>query len=315
MEKDNDINKPKKTKWQKTKAFWIPFWCIFNPVSISIIFLLVTAIYAAIDTPNFKNSQRIAKEKLAQLCTDSGYIYDNIEGSSIHMNYTECHYESNLAKTIDTNGRGTFDQFLLYTDDYYFFLSSTSGRNRDYFILKSNHNFSNIEVVDIVGKDIGYITSGYDTHIYYKSNKKYFNLDITNGNKVELDSSSSEVSFIETYGKAYEESLGIEFGDCKRKDNTITFSYFDKSYSLDENLIDSTIYGFMKEAKFEPYYHLSYFTNITTIVYYGYPDPWGGWADCLVIDFDRETNDTLKYQLFNFVDRANFRLCPLIHLF
>ena len=70
----------------------------------------------------------------------------------------------------------------------------------------------------------------------------------------------------------------------------------------------------MKEAKFKPYYHLSYSTNISTIVYYGYPDPWGGWADCLLIDFDRESNKALKYQLFNFVDRGNFKLYPLIHL-
>ena len=296
MEKDNGINKPKKTKWQRTRAFWIPFWCIFNPVSIFIIFLLVAAICVTIDTPNFKSSQKIVRENLAPLCTDSGYVYDNFEGSSIHMNYTEYHYESDLEKTIYTNGNGTFDRFLLYTDDYYFFLSSTSGWNCDYFIMKSNHNFSNIEVVDVVGNDIGCIRRGYGTHIYYKSNKKYFDLDITNGNKVELDSSRPEISFIEAGDEEYEKSLGIEFGDCKRKDNTITFSYFDKPYSLDENLINSTIYGYMKEAKFKPYYHLSYSTSITTIVYYGYPDPLGGWADCLVIDFDRETNDVLKFQ-------------------
>ena len=315
MEKDNGINKPKKTKWQRTRAFWIPFWCIFNPVSIFIIFLLVAAICVTIDTPNFKSSQKIVRENLAPLCTDSGYVYDNFEGSSIHMNYTEYHYESDLEKTIYTNGHGTFYSLLLYTDDYYFFLSSTSGWNRDYFILKSDHNFSNIEVVDVVGNDIGCIREGYGTHIYYKSNKKYYDLDVTNGNKTELDSSSPEILFIEAGDEEYEKSLGIEFGDCKRKDNTITFSYFDKPYSLDENLIDSTIYGYMKEAKFKPYYHLSYSTNITTIVYYGYPDPLGGWADCLVIDFDRETNDVLKFQMFNSVDRTNFRLFPLIHLF
>ena len=314
MEKDNGINKPKKTKWQRTRAFWIPFWSIFNPITFLIIFIVVVTCTAMADTPNHKNSQRIAREKLVPLCIDNGYVYDNIEGSSLQMNYSEYHFEDDLAKTIDTNGHGTFDGLLLYTDDYYFFLSSTSGWNCDYFILKSNHNFSNIEVVDVVGNDIGCIREGYGTHIYYKSNKKYYDLDVTNGNKTELDSSSPEISFIEAGDEEYKKSLGIEFGECKRKDNTIVFSYFDKPYSLDENLIDSTIYRYMKEAKFKPYYHLSYSTNITTIVYYGYPDPWGGWADCLAIDFDRETNDVLKYQLFNYVDRVNFELYPLIQL-
>ena len=64
---------------------------------------MVAAICVTIDTPNFKSSQKIVRENLAPLCTDSGYVYDNIEGSSIHMNYTEYHYESDLEKTIYTN--------------------------------------------------------------------------------------------------------------------------------------------------------------------------------------------------------------------
>ena len=120
---------------------------------------------------------------------------------------------------------------MLYTEDYYFFLSSTSGWNRDYFILKSNHFFSNIELVDAVGKNISNIHSGYGTHIYYESNDRYYDLNVINGNKKELDSSSLEASLIKNRVE-YKAFVGVEFGDCKRKDSTLTFSYFNKTYSL-----------------------------------------------------------------------------------
>ena len=290
---------------------------ISAPASLILAFFCIMTgltVYAIADTPRFNESRKIAREQLVPLCKGNNYVFDNIEGSSLKIQYGEYYFDDDLEK-IDTNGAGKISSLALYTEDYYYFLAY-SGKywNSEDYVVRTNHNFTSPTIIGYLGKNTEKVLKGYDTNIYYKSEGKYFIFDLINENKTEVSESSQEAIMINGGYSAYKNFLGIEYGECKKEESMLNFKYFNKDLTLDENFIDTEIYKIMKKCSFEPYYHLSFSSGITSIVYFGYPDPWGGWADCLIIDFDRSTNSVLDYQLFDNVDRYNFRLYPKLVL-
>lgn len=307
--KDNSGNKPKK-EWTKTTRALLVICALLNPISLSIIlgftFFIIVMPSAIIENHNaYKNTIKI-KEELDPLCKGCYYAWGDVSGAIKRPGNSEYSGPSHC---------------LLYTDNYYFYLKVNHSNNKNnYSIIRTDSQLEKCETVatfDTQTSSMADYNSGFDSIGYFKLESAYYSFDFKQLDLQRINeiTNPQEVTIAKLTRDEYMNFCGIEFGDCVYRDNGYYYSFKNDNYQLSETIIDDSVLSLIKKFKFSPLYHLSYPNNLTSIICCANPDALG-YSDCLILNYNRLTNQLIDYQSIHDVllTRGSFKLFPKIDL-
>lgn len=312
----------KKTKWQKTRPFWISIWLIFNPITALILSMAFFLRVYLIITPVWKNNSNLMKTQLLPLCNGDHYIYNDYDHNEIRFSYNSslsCY--SRYGKLESCFFDYSDLDLLAFTSDHYYFLVRESKNNKKY-VCRTTHDLENFETLCYLGDfEIKKQICGYDSKLYYESEEQYYVFDLYTLELQTVDSDSEEAMVVKSTkiinhykSHGYYESIsGTYFGDCTREKDMCCFAIDGTNYTFDEKSIKPEVFELMNAFSFKPKYHLSSLnTGISAIIYYA-NEGFGGESECLIVEYSRlQDNAAQTYQLFTYVNQYLFSLFPMI---
>lgn len=299
----------KRNKWRKMWPFWVAIWILFNPISILV--LSVGLLTHQAETVTQRNNK--INELFKEFCDGDEYVFYYTDNFFSFYNYKIGFFETHdLPYSIESNLdniRYYFDDLLLYTESNYFFLVTSETKNSFiHSIAKTDLFFNNFEVVVTIGEttkliDIKYQQCGLDNVCYFKLDETYYSFDFKDLSLKEIESNSREAAYFKMTRESFYESQGIVADNCNEENGAYCFSYNENEYQLDSSTINKNILSLLQEYKYFPKYHQSYPSGETSILFFQkyvfWDAPLGGYhPNCLIISFNRETDNIISYQAF-----------------
>lgn len=287
--------------------FWIAVWSIFNPVTFIVVVALNTVVSCCATNETWRKNNTIIQNELLPLCKGSRFVYADYERSSINFSYDHKIWEDNVKLFISDSCDTDHMDFILNSNDYYYFLINKVKAKKAYFC-RTNHNFENVEIVYEANNTISVYASGCDENFYYKISDNYYCLNLVTLDERKLKFDSYETQIVDEGGNTYRQTAGMWFDKCNKNASMFSLIFENDTVDIDENIIDSDVLCLIKKFKFQPKYHYST-SNISSILCYGNPS-FGNYNDCLIIDIDIGERKVISYQLFKNVDIGFFNIYP-----
>lgn len=311
--KNSQEGQKKESKFEKVFPFLIPIWIVFNPITIIIVLLIIALCIGVYETTNNRILTGKIKEQLLPLCLGDYYVLSDY--SFINLSYDNIIRDQKIAScNIDY----TFIEYIAYTKSYHYVLLKQRPNYFSFtnYLCRFTHDLANCEcLLSFKTSTSPLIISGYNSIIYYEtsdnewsSNVYYFSIDLE---ALEEPTLISESEGQKLFGKGdyYRNSLGVFSGDCIRQNDKCSYTIENMLFEFDEQKIDRDIRSLINEFGFKPKQFLSFETGATSILYYTH----GGATDnddCLLITYDRFTQEVSNYQLFQPVNSRHVYLYP-----
>ena len=235
-------------------------------VCLSLMFL-----EAFVDNPKIVS----AINDLSPFCNDTTYICCHNNGCQIPTRKTGFLQDLPFENYEKSGKNPAFRKGLLHKDDCFYYLISDRLR---YLICKTTTYETNI-VVDSFTVDPNYLVdyqfsiSGFDNYAYFVLKEKIYRFDFCTETMVSLDDSSNWASYLLNHDsklcqEEYCKTLGIEKGKCERKNDIVYFTYFNRTFQLNEKGINDEAFSTaVFKHKFTPDYHISYSSGLTSLFY------------------------------------------------
>lgn len=303
---------PKMSKKRRTGRVILIVCIVLSSLTPIIAFAFLGVYFLVVDT----DIEKQVEKELEPLCTSNMYAYMDYESNTINLDFFRhyCFDGTDFKTNPFPDYENYYFYFLLYDSNYYYFDISykSSLYERKDVICRVDHELNNCKTLYQFDLNLGPINSGFDNKLYFKKGSNYFTFNVETLELIESEKDSEEEKLAKMSMEDFTAYFGYCFGNCKRKERTIVFSFSGEEKALEENKIDEKVCEMIDKFHFKP---KRYFANseLTSILYFDNYDLFGV-THCLIVNYYSSIERECDYQLFNSCFANKFQLYPKIEI-